>query len=137
MIVSTTNLTLPRKTLGVRKVAFRLDRLKKLRKAQKMTQKDLAKLIGVSSKSISNYEKGLASPDGENLVRLADALGSNAYYLTGRTNWPGPLTDLHFQVWERFMDGDQNGLLDLMRKHLLQKGLGKKPISRHKPSSTQ
>lgn len=135
MIVSTMTLRYLLKASGVCRVRFRLDRLSKLRKRQKLTQKELGAAVGVSSKMISNYENGLGVPDAEHLARLADALETNVEYLLDRTTYGKPLSDLHYRVWERFAEGDQNGIIDLLRKHLVKEGFGKKPVSRKKPPS--
>ena len=47
--------------------------LAELRKDHKMSQKELAKIIYVSTGTISNYETGTHFPDVEKLIALADA----------------------------------------------------------------
>lgn len=115
-------------------MAFRLDRLRKLRKTLKLNQKTLGDKIGVSARMISDYERGRYVPDTEHLALMADALNTNIDYLMNRTTYPKPLSPLHYQVWDAFERSDQNALLDLLRKHLIQQGLGEKPIARPKPS---
>lgn len=46
----------------------------KTRKEKKMTQADLAKIIGVTDKAISRWERGIGFPDINTLEPLADAL---------------------------------------------------------------
>jgi transcriptional regulator with XRE-family HTH domain len=49
-------------------------KIEALRKQKKISQADLAKIIGVSRASISLYEKGTGNPSYKVLVKLADAL---------------------------------------------------------------
>ena len=49
-------------------------RLRRFREARNMAQKDVAKLIGVSSARYSNWEQGLHRPDIELLSKLCEAL---------------------------------------------------------------
>lgn len=58
--------------------------LVELRQDRKMTQEDLAKVLFVTSGTISNYENGVHLPDIEKLVSLADFLGVTTDYLLGR-----------------------------------------------------
>lgn len=114
-------------------MAFRLDRLRKLRKTLKISQQKLGDAVGVSARMISDYERGRGVPDIEHLALMADALKTNIDYLMDRTIYPKPLTRLHYQAWDAFERGDQNALVDLLRKHLIEQGLGEKPIARPKP----
>ncbi|WP_335918324.1 helix-turn-helix transcriptional regulator [Shewanella algae] len=58
------------KTLG--------ERLKAYRKSSKLTQTELAKRVGVSGATISQWESGDTSPKGKNLHKLAQALSTSA-----------------------------------------------------------
>ena len=49
--------------------------IKKYRKANGMTQKDLAKIVGVSIAAVSNWETGSNSIDIDSLFKVCDALG--------------------------------------------------------------
>ena len=51
-----------------------LQNLKTIRKARKMTQKELADIVGVSESSISQYESGTKSPSFEVALKIAEAL---------------------------------------------------------------
>jgi transcriptional regulator with XRE-family HTH domain len=53
------------------------DRLRKLRAAAELTQRELARLTGTSAAAISNFEAGNNSPTLGTLLRLADALRCN------------------------------------------------------------
>ena len=59
------------------------ERLRQLRKQKKLTQKQLAALIGVKNSIVSFYEVGDRIPSPEMLVKLAMTLGVSADYLLG------------------------------------------------------
>ena len=50
-----------------------------IRKKQKMTQEQLAKIIGIDPKSISKIEKGNNYPSPDNLEAIARVLGVSVY----------------------------------------------------------
>ncbi|MBR1681135.1 helix-turn-helix transcriptional regulator [bacterium] len=50
-------------------------RLQEIRKAKKLTQEQVAEMIGVETPSISNIENGKYYPGAENLDKLMQALG--------------------------------------------------------------
>lgn len=59
-------------------------RLKKAREKKGFSQKDVAKWLGITGSSLSNYERGDRDPDTTILVRLADLYDVSADYLLGR-----------------------------------------------------
>ncbi len=59
------------------------DRLRKLRKERKLTQKELANLIGVKNSVISFYEVGDRKPSLEVLIKLSNALHISTDILLG------------------------------------------------------
>lgn len=59
--------------------------LEELRKDGKMTQKELADVIYVTTGTISNYENDRYIPDIEKLIMLADYFHVTIDYLLGRT----------------------------------------------------
>lgn len=59
------------------------NRLRELRKQKKLTQKQLASLIGVRNSIISFYEVGDRSPSPEIIVKLSTTLGVSSDYLLG------------------------------------------------------
>lgn len=50
------------------------DRIKKIRKAKGITQKELAEKLGTSHQNLSQYESGKRSPKIETIQKIADAL---------------------------------------------------------------
>lgn len=63
-------------------------RLKQLRKAKKLTQKELGEIFGFSDSIITMYEKGAREPSAETLINLAEYFGVSMDYLVGRTDNP-------------------------------------------------
>lgn len=68
---------------------LRADRLRTLRESRNYSQREFAKLCGVSSTLIRSYEKGEADATAEKLVAIADIFNVSIDYLTGRTDDPG------------------------------------------------
>lgn len=62
------------------------ERIKSLREERKITQQELARYLGVSQKTISNYENGERSPDPDTLRKIADYFDVTVDYLLGRSN---------------------------------------------------
>ncbi len=50
---------------------FQGEKVVELRKKNKMSQRELGRLIGVSDRAISKWETGLSSPSGQNLIYLS------------------------------------------------------------------
>ena len=59
------------------------DRLQQLRKEKGVSQKDVAKAIGVTISAYSNYEQGLREPSNQILVNLCKYYDVTADYLLG------------------------------------------------------
>ncbi len=56
-------------------IEFIGNRLKELRKKKGLTQSAFADVMHVSSQAVSNWERGIAPPDLDNLLRIADFFG--------------------------------------------------------------
>lgn len=63
-----------------------LQNLKNLREDNDIRQKTIAKYLGVSQNTYSQYENGVISISPELLVRLGDYFNVSVDYLLGRTN---------------------------------------------------
>lgn len=61
------------------------ERLLLVRRRRELTQAKLAAQADVCMTDISKYERGQSMPTLPRLVRLADALGTSADFLLGRT----------------------------------------------------
>jgi transcriptional regulator with XRE-family HTH domain len=63
------------------------ERIKELRTAKKLTQSDLAKLVGLTYIQIGRYETGKSAPSADVLNKLAEALGTtNDFLMNGSGN---------------------------------------------------
>ncbi len=60
------------------------DNIKSLRLARGINQVELAKVLGVTKQTISNWENNNIQPSIEMLVSLADYFGTSTDYLLGR-----------------------------------------------------
>lgn len=65
-----------------------MNRIKDARREKKLTQGELAHLVGVSMQTIFRWENGQRSPRAEDLARLAAALNTTVAYLSGETDDP-------------------------------------------------
>ncbi len=64
------------------------EKIKELRKNNKITQEQLGNAIGVSKMAISYFEKGKKSPGRESLEKIADYFNVTTDYLLGRSEDP-------------------------------------------------
>ena len=69
-----------------------------LRQDRGLTQKELGKILSVSTGTISNYENSVHYPDLEKLVTLADYFQVSTDYLLGRKPYAGPVQ--HVEVYD-------------------------------------
>lgn len=67
------------------------DRIRALRKDNKLTQEQLGKALGVGKSTISQYETGVSTPDPAMLQSIADYFCVSSDYLLGRTEDPRPV----------------------------------------------
>lgn len=61
------------------------EKLKKLRLLRGLTQKELARMSGLTDSAIRNYELGYRSPDKDQLKKIAEALRCDASALIDHT----------------------------------------------------
>ncbi len=64
------------------------ERIKDLRLQRRLSQKNLAKSVGVSSTAISQWEREENEPRGKHLSKLSQALGTTVDYLTAAVQPP-------------------------------------------------
>lgn len=82
-----------------KKAPMNNNRIKEVRLAQHKTQKDLAKLLGVSEQAIAYYEKALREPPLASWVKMADYLNVPVSYLQGISNVADKDTYKSFEKW--------------------------------------
>jgi len=68
-------------------MAFFSDRVKELRKAKGMTQREVASALGITERSYQRYEAE-NNPNNDTLIKLADFFDVSADYLLGRSDNP-------------------------------------------------
>lgn len=64
------------------------NRLRETRNTKGWTQEVVANLIGTSKHVMSNWERGKANPDPEQIIALANAYEVSADFLLGLTSYP-------------------------------------------------
>lgn len=72
--------------------------LARLRKERGILQKELATYLEVTVATISNYEKGIHSPDYETLIKLADFFDVSTDYLLQRTDYKASISTLNQEL---------------------------------------
>lgn len=73
---------------GLDCLTMKSERIKQRRKELRLTQQELGKAVGVSKATISQWEAGDTSPNGENLARLAKAMRTEISWLLYGTEKP-------------------------------------------------
>lgn len=71
-----------------------IERLKKLRKERKLTQKDIATFLNISQPAYQQFESGKKKMNLETMEKLADFFNVSTDYLLGKTDFP----DLDLEV---------------------------------------
>lgn len=61
--------------------------VRELRERKGLTQKQLAKMIGISSGCLSKYETGKTLPDPDTLIKFADVFNVSVDYIIGRNSF--------------------------------------------------
>jgi len=79
-----------KETAGKEKRVFIGARLREQRKKVKLTQKELAELLGLHQSAVCDYERGRAVPSVKTIAGLAVTLRTSADYLLGLTENPNP-----------------------------------------------
>ena len=74
-----------------------MNRLKELRQEKKLSQKELAKKIGVHYRTLQNWENSESQIKSDKAQKIADYFGVNTAYLLGFSDFPAVnLRDLLF-----------------------------------------
>lgn len=72
--------------LVVKNLSFIGERIKEMRRANGLTQKELGEKLNLLNSTISNYENGRSSPDVNTLYALSSVLNCSVDYLLGKTD---------------------------------------------------
>lgn len=93
--------------------------LASLRKEKNILQKEVAAYLNVTVATISNYEKGVHSPDYETLIKLADFFDVSTDYLLQRTDYRASITLLNKPLIPDFTVSDLlNTVMTLDQRNL-------------------
>ena len=84
-------------------------RLKQLRLDHKLTQRDLADILGIKPTAISNYESQRNEPSFEKLIMLSEYFEVSCDYLLG-------LTDSYLPVGGEILDKDIVDIFDIYQQ---------------------
>lgn len=66
------------------------ERLRKLREERALSREAIAGAVGITSKSVENYESGIREPKTSDLIKIAKALSTTVAYLTGEVTDSDP-----------------------------------------------
>ena len=86
--------------------------LKGLRLKAKMSQQQLADVIGVSQQSINKYENHNVEPDIRTLIAFADYFNTSVDYLIGNTDINRKIEPVH----QYYLNDEEINLIDGFRK---------------------
>ncbi|MBO5473804.1 MAG: helix-turn-helix transcriptional regulator [Lachnospiraceae bacterium] len=93
--------------------------LAELRKERGLLQKEVANYLKVTVATISNYEKGVHSPDLNTLIKLADFFDVSTDYMLQRTNYKASISTLNKPLAADLTAGDLLNLtLDLDKQNM-------------------
>lgn len=97
-----------------KKVGHNGQRIRERRKAVKLSQKALGKIIGVTQPVISDWESGEHEILGPHLVKLVDALKTTTAYIMGDTDIPDqspPIALRDIESWDDSTPIDQDTIV--------------------------
>ena len=80
-----------------------MNRLKELRKEKKLTQEELAEKIGISKRTLANWEDGVSSIKENKLKIMCEIFGVDMPYLLGYNNVKNE-TDLKVAVLDETLE---------------------------------
>ena len=66
------------------------DRIRTLREEQRLSQLELAKILGIGNTTLSQYESNQRTPSDEIKIKIADYFNVSIDYLLGQTNVKKP-----------------------------------------------
>ena len=92
--------------------------LAKLRKEKGCLQKEIAVYLNVTVATVSNYEKGVHTPDLNTLIKLADFFDVSTDFLLQRTGYRASISTLNKQLSADYTVSDLlNTTLELDRRN--------------------
>ncbi|CAH1190376.1 HTH-type transcriptional regulator ImmR [Paenibacillus plantiphilus] len=91
------------------------ERLKQARKNKRLTQLEVARIIGIDDTTISKYENNKSEPDNETLNKLVDLYNIKVDWLHGREN-ASTVDSKILAGFKKLSDKDQLYILDLIER---------------------
>lgn len=82
------------------------EKIKSLRLSNKLNQKQLATMLGVSASTIGMYEQNRRIPDKETIVRIASIFNVTTDYLLGKDAPENPQKKELFDIVNGMSDGE-------------------------------
>ena len=95
------------------------ERLKELRKNNKMTQEELSLKMGISAAAIGLYEQARRNPDNDTLIKLASIFNVSIDYLLGFEE-ANSTSVVEFDDYTYALCNEVKGLSDVQKDALLQ-----------------
>lgn len=91
-------------------------RIKELRLKRGFTQEQMAEQLGMNRANFSNYERDVATPPGETLIKIADLLKTTTDYLLGReqSQYPAWATSKDKRDFKKMLEEDAPVMFDGM-----------------------
>lgn len=88
-------------------------RIKELRVKRGFTQDEIAEQLGMNRANFSNYERDVATPPAETLMRIADILKTSTDYLLGRDDYvPSWATARDRRDFKKMLEEDPEIMFD-------------------------
>jgi transcriptional regulator with XRE-family HTH domain len=84
------------------------ERLRKIRKNKKLTQKQLASTLKLAESTVSMYERDERDPSKELIIKIAELFEVSTDYLFGRTDDPTTDKETNKTTEEEFDDPELN-----------------------------
>lgn len=88
-------------------------KIKELRESNNKTQLDVSKYLGVTYQTIYKYEKDIAIPPADAIVKLAEYFGVTTDYLLGRTENEKLIQDIDKKMQDNDIVIAANSKVDL------------------------
>ncbi|UQD52341.1 XRE family transcriptional regulator [Bacillus methanolicus] len=93
------------------------DRLRELRKKHKLTQKDVAEILGISESAYGYYEQGRNEPSITTIKLLAKKYNVSPAYILGETDNPDPKETVLIAGKEIELTADDIKILEEIKKN--------------------
>lgn len=97
------------------------DILRILRTKNRLSQKDIGDIVGISSQAVSKWENGVSQPDNDSLIKLSKYFNVSVDYLLGNTDtenqtikYDNELEKVLFSKAKDLSDKDKEAVLNII-----------------------